>query len=145
MRRSSVCSPGIGAPEARCASNAESDAKKRATSASHASGAAVRQVSEPFAIDSAQSNRSPMCATSSTGVRPGGCGANLANDGGAPRIGFAPRYASAARRCRTVARAGSPGLARTRLLLLLADERRQLLREARGVEPRDEADRESSQ
>jgi hypothetical protein len=57
-------------------------------------GAELRQRSSPFAMLSAQSNRSPMCARIFAGVRPQS--ANPPNPSGAPSMARTARYATIA-------------------------------------------------
>src|SRR5262245_15640826 len=76
----------IGFGEARWSSNALSEAKRRVHSAGHGCGVAEVHFISPRAIRRAQSKRSPMWATISTGVRVDGATLKVAKLAGAPRI-----------------------------------------------------------
>src|SRR5690348_5729451 len=82
-------------------------AKKRSTSALQGSDVESFQACLPLAMESAQSNRSPMCARICAGVRVLSPMWKVAKPSGAPRKAFPPRYATVARVWRRTWRAGS--------------------------------------
>src|SRR6202040_2249673 len=89
----------------RYASNCPSAAKNRSTSLAQGSGCESFHTPSPLAIESAQSNRSPICASNCSGVRAFSGGWNLANDSGTSRSTFPARYAIVARQCLNKSRA----------------------------------------
>ena len=71
---------------------------------------AMAMIAGPCAIESAQSNKSPMCASIFAGARVVSPLRNAPNDSGAPRSAFPARYATVATVCRKNSRTGSAGV-----------------------------------
>src|SRR5260370_2101545 len=127
--------------EARKSLNFFAAAKKRSISAPHGRGVESCQAGWPWAMESAQSNKSPMCARICGGMRVLVAMWKLAKGPGEPRRALATRYATVASEWRRSSRAGSDVEAMGDSLLLQRVMKKSLSAERRSAQRKERKSR----